>query len=239
MVQPLNQRTIRAATKGATQYVQDEKIQISRRTITKFQYGNRWPDEYNSYVTSERRNNQYKDPNVFFRVMHKKPEWYARKFIFRPIIDTGAVIREAVLYANKIIHQQSRLYGVITGYYGSSFQIVVDGRLMQSLSQLDELDGNSVVSFRNVAAYGATVESNALNIARIGGVLYYAAQMIGKKYPQLGVRFVFTPSQYVRGADHKYQVPTLTIGSRDNVIDKLTRPGKNRRRRRREARRNA
>ena len=84
MVQPLNIRTIKSAVEGSRQYVQDEKIQIARRTITRFQYADRWPDDYNSFVTSEKSGNLYKDPSKFFRVMHYKPQWYARKFIFRP-----------------------------------------------------------------------------------------------------------------------------------------------------------
>ena len=236
MIQPLNIRTVKTAVKGATRYVQDEKIQISRRTITRFQYGDRWPDDYNSFVTSETRNNQYKDPDKFFVTMHRHPEWYARKFIFRPLYDSGKVIKEATLYANRIIHQQSQAYGVLTGFYGSSFDILVNRVKMTSLAQLDELNGDSVVTFLNTAPYASTVESNALNIARIGGVLFYAAQLVRKKYPQLGVRFVFAQAQYVQGANHIYQVPTLSIGSRANVIDKLSRPGKNRRRRNRRRR---
>ena len=231
MIQPLNIRTVKTAVKGATRYVQDEKIQISRRTITRFQYGDRWPDDYNSFVTSETRNNQYKDPDKFFVTMHRHPEWYARKFIFRPLFDTGKVIKEATLYANRIIQKQSQAYGVLTGFYGSSFDILVNRVKMTSLAQLDELNGDSVVTFLNTAPYASTVESNALNIAKIGGVLFYAAQLVRKKYPQLGVRFVFAQAQYVQGANHIYQVPTLSIGSRANVIDKLSRPGKNRRRR--------
>jgi len=236
MIQPLNQRTVKTAVKGATQYVQDEKIQISRRTITRFQYGDRWPDDYNSFVTSETRNNQYKDPEKFFVTMHRHPEWYARKFIFRPLFDTGKVIKEATLYANRIIQKQSQAYGVLTGFYGSSFDILVNRVKMTSLSQLDELNGDSVVTFLNTAPYASTVESNALNIAKIGGVLFYAAQLVRKKYPQLGVRFVFAQAQYVQGANHIYQVPTLSIGSRANVIDKLSRPGRNHRRRNRRRR---
>ena len=236
MVQPLNIRTIKSAVKGATQYVQDEKIQISRRTITRFQYADRWPEEYNSFVTSETRKNQYKDPERFFVIMHRHPEWYARKFIFRPLFDTGKVIKEATLYANKIIHQQSQTYGVVSGFYGSSFDILVNRVKLTSINQLDDLNGDSVVTFLNTAPYASTVESNALNIARIGGVIFYAAQLVRKKYPQLGVRFVFAQAQYVQGANHKYQVPTLSIGSRANVIDKLSRPGKNRRKRNRRRR---
>lgn len=216
---------------GAAQYVQDEKIQISRRTITAAQYRGSWPDEYNSFVTSETRNNQYKDPGKFFATMKRHPEWYSRKFIFRPLYDTSDIIKEASLYANRIIHQQSRTYGVRSGFYGSSFEMRINGALANSMAQLDNMDGDSVVTFLNTAAYAATVESNALNIAKIGGVLFYAAKMVGKKYPQLGVRFVFTPAQYVQGAEHKYSVPTLSIGPRTRVVDKLTRPGKNRRRR--------
>jgi hypothetical protein len=232
-LKPFNIQNIKGAVRNVTQFVQDDKIEISRKTITKFQYAGSWPDKYNSFVTSETRRNKYENPSRFFITMKKHPEWYAKKFIFRPIRDTSKVIRDAVLYANRIMHEQSRLYGVVSGFYGSSFDIAVDGKTVNSMAQLNELDGESVVRFVNTAPYASTVEKNALYYTKIGGVIFHAAQLVLRKYPELGVRFVFAPAEYISGANHPYQVPTLTIGSRENVTDKLSKPGKNQRSRRR------
>jgi hypothetical protein len=235
-VDPLNIRTIKASIKGAAQYVQDEKITISRTTITKQQYAGNWPDEYNSFIGSETRRNLYTDPDKFFRVMHSKPQWYSRKFIFRPIRDTAKEIREATIEANRIVHEQSQKYGVKSGHYGSSFVIMVDRKPITSINQIDSLTGESTVSIVNTAAYASRAEVNALYYSKIGGIIYYAAQVIQRKYKALGVRYVYSKPAFVPGANSIYDVPTLTIGPRSKVIDKLSKPGKALRRRRRSRR---
>jgi hypothetical protein len=236
-MQPLNIRTIKSAVTGARQYVQDEKIQVSRRTITRFQYGDRWPDDYLSYVTSETKRNQYKDPIKFFRVMHAKPEWYARKFIFRPLIDSADEIRQATIDAHRIVIDQASKYGTVSGHYASSFRVLLDDQLLSGISKLDNLNNDSVTKILNTAAYAGTVEKNALYFSQIGGVIYYAAKVIQKRYPRLGVRFGYFKSVNVAGTTSKYDVPVLTIGTRDRVIDKLVRPGKRHRRRNRRSNR--
>jgi hypothetical protein len=239
-VKPLNMRTAQAAVLGAAQYVQDRKIEISRVTITNQQYAGRWPDEYNSFVSSETRNNQYKDPDKFFRVMHYKPQWYARKFIFRPV-NEAVRIKEAVQYALAIIDQKTAEYiaapnvtgkpSVTTGAYGASFKLMNNYTLLRGLGDLDNIDARAQIQIANVAPYASTIERNALYYAKTIGVIYYAAQMVMKKYPEIGVRFTFPKAATIPGALAKYQTPMLTIGSRAVVIDKLTRPGKNLRRR--------
>ena len=238
-IQPLNIRTIKSAVAGAQQYVQDEKIKISRTTITKMQYADRWPEEYYSYVTSERRGNQYKDPAKFFRVMHSKPELYTKRFIFRPIIDTSGVIRKAAIEALAIAVRQANMFNVISGRFVSSFKMYVDGRLA-TVSDLDNLNSDSIVQIYNTAPYASTLEANAYRYrASIGGIVYYAAQKIKAAYPELGVRFLFTQANYLPDVNHIYATPVLTIGSRANVIDKVSAPGKRARRRRRDRRKAA
>lgn len=238
-IQPMNIRTIKSAVEGARQYVQDEKITISRTTITTAQYRGRWPEEYNSFVGSETRGNRYKDPDRFFRVMHAKPQWYSRKFIFRPVSDVARILRDASLYANEIIHQQAAKFTSpqSTGHYSRSFRLLVDGTLATE-SSLNNLSNNSVVSFINTAEYGAWLEAYSLYYrASIGGVLYYAGQKVRAKYPEIGVRFIYQQAVNTPGVSHKYAMPVLKLGSRENVIDKLSKPGKNIRRERRSRRR--
>lgn len=241
MVQPLNQRTVHTAIKGARQFVQNEKIQIARRTITREQYRGRWPDEYNAFLTSETSRNQYKDPERFFRVMAAKPDLYARKFIFRPVVDSSALIREATTEAFRIIIQQTQRYiaapnvsgspNLSTGAYASNFQIMVNGTPARNLSQLDSLSREDTTTIVNTSPYASTVEKNALYFAAVDGVIYYAAQMIARRYPQLGVRFVYQRAHAVPGTHSRYEVPSLTIGTRDRVIDRIRKPGLRHRRR--------
>lgn len=230
-VQPLNQRTIKAGVKAAAQYVQDEKIEISRKTITKFQYAERWTEDYVAFVASERRNNLYKDPDKFFRVMHSKPEWYARKFIFRPIGGNMELVKLAGLLALRIVIEQARRYGTESGHYASSFQIGVNHRPATSLEDLNNLDPTDAVTLVNTAAYASTIEWRAIEFNKMEGIIYYAAQVVRRRYPTLAVRQVYLKSNTL--AAHKYSVPSLAIGLRGSVIEKSVKPGVNNRKEKR------
>ena len=227
-VQPLNQRNIAGTLERVRQFVQDEKIQISLRTITKFQYQDRWPDEYNSFVISERKNNLYKDPAKFFKSMHDNPKFYNRKFIFRPLnAEYAKYIRLATIDAHRLIIEQLQRYiaarnvsgtpNISTGHYATMIQLAVDGRPLSSVSQLNNLTSNSVVSIMNTAEYAARAESVAYYYAGIQGIFYYAAKMVGKRYPMLALRFSFVRTN--RGGR-----PRLLIGTSENVNYKLQKP---------------
>lgn len=240
MVQPLNQRTIHAAVNGARRYVQEEKVQIARRVITREQYRGRWPDKYFSYRRRETRNNLYKDPEVFFRVQAAKPEWYADKWIFRPL-DEGAAkfIRQAAIEAHRLIIEQLQKYisapnvsgtpNISTGHYASMIRIRKNNADLATLAQLDNLTGEDVVYLSGLAEYATRAESNAFHFARVGGIFYFAAQFLRRKYPMLNFRFSFVRSgNAVLGAPRSpgSSHPVLAIGTTQTVTPKLQRPRK-------------
>lgn len=227
----LNIRTIQSAVTGIAQHIQDSKITLSRDTIRKMRSAGRWPDEHLSYVASETARNEFKDPARFYRVMSGRPQWYARRFIFRPKVDSSHRIREATIAAHRIVIKQARQYGYQTGHYASSFTVMLNRVPLANLSQLDSLTADDTTQIVNIAAYAAAVEKNALYFSRIGGVLYYAAKRIQKLYPELAVRYVYNKAESIPGTYSKYDVPTLTIGVPGKVRPKLTRPGLKHRRR--------
>lgn len=227
-IEPFNVQTVIGSVTRVAQWVQDEKIQIARRTITREQYRETWPDEYNSYIKKVATANLYKDPERFFRVMHNSPKLYASRFIFLPIRDTSKYLKEATLAANSIILRQAKLYGRKTGHYFNSFRVELDNQLMTNTAQLDSLDADSFVVISNIAAYASTVERNAVYYSQIGGVLYYAAKRINRMFPQLGVVFAYMNAEDARsiGSYSKYPVPYIAFGSRASVADSITRPGR-------------
>jgi hypothetical protein len=257
-IPPLNQRTIKGAIGGAIQYIQDEKIVISRTTLTKLQYAGRWPAEYLSYHTSENRQNLYRSPDKFFRVMHASPKKYKKKFIFRPIADEVTDVKRATLDAMDIIEKKTREYiaatntpkhpggkprpSESTGLYASQFKVRIDGKLIRSFAELDEIDADSVVSIYNSLPYAARSEAIAVEYAKTMGIIYFAAKTISKSslYPNIGVRFRFRKPAEVPDVisfdGRVYNVPTLEIGSRRSVSPELSRPGKKVRSRRRKNR---
>ena len=170
--------------------------------------------------------------------MQSKPDLYARKFIFRPL-DEGAArdIRAATVDAYNIILRQTQKFiaapnvsgspNTTTGHYVSSIRISLDNQLIKNVSDLDTLNGNSVVSITNVAEYATRTESNAFYFAAVGGIFYYAAKEVGKKYPQLSFRFSFVrQGNKIFGQSRApgSSFPVLLIGTRQSVIYKLEKP---------------
>ena len=228
---PLTIDTVQDSVLGATQFVQDKKIEISKKTIAGLQIAGRWPGDYDSYVTKENPQNRYKDPTTFFRIMHYKPKLFGRKFLFRAEQDLSRNIRLATYWAYELILRKASQYGTKTGFYGSSFVIAKDGVPIIDRSQLNDISPQSRITIFNTAPYAGVVEKNALEFARIGGVIYYAAQQLKRRHPELGISFGFPRSERVSGAYSKYNVPVLTIGQKSAVNGRIKRPGRNHRRR--------
>jgi len=220
------------------QYVQDKKIAISKSTISTLQSQGRWAEDYDAYITSEQPSNRYKDPAKFFRVMGYKPKLFGKKFLFRGDRDLSRNIRLATYWAFELILRQARKYGTQSGFYASSFVIAKDGVPITNRTELRDITPQTRIAIYNTAPYAGTVEKNALYFAGIGGVIYYAASQVRKRHPELGISFGFPRSQAVSGAYSKYNVPVLTIGQKSRVRTRLKRPGKNYRKREREAQSN-
>jgi hypothetical protein len=233
-IRNLTPGTIKLAVKGSVQFIQDEKIRISQNTIRKAQGLEQWPDEYLSFVGTVKKANSFKDPAKFFRVMHFKPNLWNKNFTFLPAIDDNKDLAAATRLADSVIKQQTRAYlnpprTISTGHYESRFKYLLNGADIKSYGQFDDAPGGSVVNIYNTALYAGALEKNALYYSRVGGILFFAAKRVKKAYPRLGVRFVYWRAVNTPGANHNYDVPVLTIGSRANVTDEIKRPGRNHR----------
>jgi hypothetical protein len=234
-VNPLNLKTVKLATLGAKQYVQSEKIRVSKNGIFQFYTQSRWPSEYLSYVGRVSNQTKFKDPNRFFKAMEDRPDLYAKDFIFQPVRDISGQLAEATRLVNSIVDKQARLYvnqpdSVVTGHYQSRFAFRLDGELIRNYSQFDNADNDSRVYIYNTALYAGTIEKNAVYYTKIGGVLYHAANVIRKAYPDLGVSFRYWKAARVPGTTSNYDVPMITLGSKTGVTDDIKRPGTNHRR---------
>jgi hypothetical protein len=228
-------------------FIQSEKVDISRENILSLQQQERFPQDYTSFHTSVTKNNRYPVPENFFTWMKRSPKLWDKRFIFVADTVTGPSIREAATYAMRVAKDQARKYGVDTGHLLNSFWPMIDGSLMSNPDQLDGLGEASVFQLVNTAAYASTSEVNAVYFAKIGGILFYTAKQVQKKYPDLGIAYTYTPANDVTGVplldkygkQHKYDVPTLTIGGKNNINWKWSQPGANRKRRQAGARRKA
>lgn len=233
-VKPLNISTIRATATNAAAAIQRRKIEVARTVIAKQQYAGRWPEEYVSYSGPVGRN-PFKNPVTFFGVMAHRSKDYAKRFTFLPISESAMLqLAEAAQYLYDIMTSQSWKYGIDTGLYSRSFLMYVRSasgrRQVTSFGDLDQLSEEAVFEATNAVSYASTIESNALNIAKIGGVLYFAAKQVQKRFPELGVNFGYRKAEEY-GFGHKYDTPVVTIGSRKVVRDRLVRPGRRHRER--------
>jgi hypothetical protein len=230
-IRNLTPGTIKLAVKGSVQFIQDEKISVSQDTIRKAQGLEQWPDEYLSFVGTVKKANSFKDPAKFFRVMHFKPNLWNKNFTFLPAVDDNQQLADATRLADSVIKSQTRAYlspvrTESTGHYASRFKYLLNGTDIKSYSQFDDAPAGSIVNIYNTALYAGALEKNALYYSKVGGILYYAAKRVRKAYPNLGVRFVYWRAANTPGANHKYDVPVLTIGNRANVTDEIKRPGR-------------
>ena len=246
---PLTQASVTGNTERITQFIQDYKIQVSNGTIRGFQNTGLWPEEYNSFVGSETRNNLNKDPKRFSEFMHSKPEWYGRKFIYRPVVDSSKQMLDALGLALELSLNQlrkyiaapniSKQYRPSTGYSAASFRMMRNNKIVTTRKDLDGITSSDTVQLVNTAFYASASERNAVYYAKVGGIMYYAAQQVKKSYPDLGVRFIFRKGENVPGATTHYKVPTITIGTRATVVDKIVKPGQKYRSRQRTKKRDA
>ena len=223
-------------------FIQSGKVNASKKTITKLQGEDRFSEEYTSYVTSITPNNRYADPANFFSWMERSPKKWDKKFIFIGAFDSNARIKQASIDAIRIAQAQTRKYGVDSGHLLNSLWPFINGRMINNpVEEFANAGSGPVFTLLNAAEYGATSETNALFYAKIGGIIYYTAKAIQRRYPELGVSYYYTEAAKV-GASHKYQLPTLAIGPASTVTGGLARPGSRRkaragRNRRRTARR--
>ena len=230
MAKPLNSQTVKAAISNMQLQVQSGKVRDSKKTIRKLQLSDRFSDDFTSFFTSIRSANEYRTPQKFFDKMEKSPKLWDKKFFY--IGERNTRLAEAALYAIGLIERKANQYGVITGLYRSSFKMMLDDRMFTNEARLLDpgIDSNSIFTIYNATEYASTSEVNALYYSRIGGIMFYAANHTFKRFPELGVVFNYTDAAL--GLTHKYAVPFLSIGPKREMIGGITRPGANRKGRR-------
>jgi len=235
-VQQLNSVTVKGGIKKVALFIQDSKVRISKDTLTKLN-GGTLPAEQYSWVDSKTRNNLYKEPQRFYTTMLATAGAWDEDFFYEPIQNFAVQIREASIEAFKIVYDKTREYIAApnvsgkpdppTGYLQSSYRIRIDGTDIASTNDLKTMGPKSTVSIINLAEYSSKAEVNALYYANTGGIMYYAAEMITRKYPDLGIRMGWVNADTVGGLPHKKNLPVIFIGPKALVKAGIQKPGVN------------
>ena len=238
----LTRKAVQQLNKKITTYVQVRKVNASKITINNFQVRNEFAlnDQITSYVTSTHQSNRYENIDRFYRVMNKSPKyWNKRFFYYGPRGGSNERILAAALMAIEIAEQKTLAYPRIssTGHLLDSIRTYVNGPYTETPAlDIRRSKGSALFELVNIAEYGSTAEARAVYVTRQQGLLFYAANRVQRRFPELGIMFRYAKAEAF-GLPHVYNVPVLTIGSIDDVSGPWVRPGENIRRRKRERRR--
>ena len=244
MRQTLDPLAIKKLSNNIRLQIQRGKVSASKSTISRLQAKNQFApnEDIISYVSSLSAANRYLDINRFYTWMERSPKKFNSKFFYRSTSDvSNERIMEAAMMAIEIAERNTRSYPIhtTTGHLFNSIRTFVNGpEALTPLTAIKNSEGSAVFEMANIAEYGSTAEARALYITKQGGLLFYAADRVQKKFPDLGIMFRYAKAEDF-GLPHKYNVPVLTIGSTDDVSGPWVRPGNNHRRRQKEYNRKA
>jgi hypothetical protein len=263
MPQELNVTAVRRLNKNIKLSIQAAKVDGSKRTINKLQSRGQRVDgviqgefapnkDITSYVVSKHQQNKYNDISKFYSTMLKGEKWWDKRFYFfgPPTGGNNERIVQAAAMAIEITERQTASYPknyssagprqtASTGHLKRSISPFVNGKYsLNPARDIASSSGSALFELANIAEYGSTAEARAVYVTRQNGLIFYAANRVQSKFPELGIMFRFAEAADF-GLPHVYNVPVLTIGSPEDVNGPWVRPGGNIRKERKRNRRMA
>lgn len=239
MAMMLDIRGAEIAIENLKASVQAGKVRASRKAIAEPALSDSWKDKKNivSYVTSTNPKNRQRNLETFYSSMiATSDKTWDKKFIHlrsdRVAGGDYSRIAKAAAMAMRIVEEQNRKYpkyyykrgNSIYRYPPSSPGLRKSVRTYVNLKDTrtpftDIKSSKDVPMFEitNIAAYGSTAESEALTRAKIGGIIFFAAQRVQRAFPDLGVLFYYSDSADYGVTDHFYKLPVLVISSDERV----------------------
>lgn len=210
--------------------LQEEKLKYSTDAIKWMRSEGHFPEEDEgiiSFHTSTHRDKRYDDISRFYSYMAKSPKLWNKRFIF--VAKTNE--RENIMAASEMAIEIAALrVPVDKGNLLASLRYYVDGYLESDpVRKMEQTEGNPIFAMRLSAEYASSVEARSyFGIGKAeaykGGILYYAAQRVARKFPSLAVIF-----NYEKGLGHQYDIPVIHIGSKDDVQGRFSKPGRRQR----------
>jgi hypothetical protein len=177
--------------------------------------------------------------------MIKSPKYWDKRFIYIPEQGTDSEVNEriakAAVLAKQLAERQYQAYPRMrsTGLLKESVVTEVNGkREFITTPAILKSEGTAYFTLYNTAEYASTAEARAVYVTMQRGLIFYAANRVQTKFPDLGVRFTYMP-QAEHGLPHIYDIPLLEISSKENITGPWSKPGTNMRARRRDERRRA
>ena len=248
MTAELDLKAIRQIRRTLVKGVQDEKIKASMDWVRYMRNEGVFPEDPKqqvSYTTSTNQGNRYVGASRFWVAMDKSwaKNWKKRFIHVGSDENLTQRIADASEWAfNQVLIRTQSYPDPSLGYpqTGTLLRNVtatvnnrnVDGGMRQAILRSEE---TPVVHISNYAEYGSTAEARSYYSAQ-GGIIFYVAKQLQRRYPDLGITFYYDKAQD-RGLPHIYDVPTLAVSSPENNFGKWSVPGDRTRRRARAIRR--
>lgn len=226
---------------GVAKFINDTKIDITERAMKRLARTVRWPTHeagVTGYIGST-QSRRFKNLNQFFGYVAKNPDLYPRRWVFEPEnVGNAEEMKSCIAFIYREAEIQQRKH-YKTGRMMIRYLMLMKqkGKYPQVLHTppfSDEIVFGTEMIVVNVAEHASSVEAHSYERAKTGGILYMAAEMAKRKWPELVIRFSYTNLDKLGlPLTHKYAVPYVRVGFRGNEMkSKLTRPGRNIRRRR-------
>ena len=241
-VREISKQTVNETQIRLFSSIQLGKVKASRAELYNLQLQGRFPNDpyIVSYVATVNAKNRYPRLKRFYAKMLESPRRWRSQFIHMRT-DTGTgntVVAEAALMAYNLVYQQTmrnypgkytttrnRRYGPSNPGLTSYIHSFVNGKEVRTATSaygaLLKSTGEAQFEITNTAAYASTQEAFAYMAAKIGGIIYYAAKQVQKRYPQLAVLFYYADSADFGVTSHKMVLPVLTISSEQRVLGRL------------------
>ena len=221
-----------------TTLIQKEKVRAGGDLVRRAQDDGNLPKDTKELIaahTSLHRNNIYRDYDRFQTYMVKSPKLWKKRFYYASkTVGSVEQIVDAATMAVDIVARRTLDYpdydGPVDkraghpGFLMRSITMMVNGEVTTSPENQLRRDGaGSVFELTNTAPYASTAEARSY-LMRNGGIIFYAANRVQRAFPQLGVLFTYSGSVGI-STGHKYAIPLLVIGPRDQVDGKWATPG--------------
>lgn len=244
---------------NAQSWIQAAKGSAAGKAMTRLSASGSWPadpKEVYSYIGKTSSTRQFKDIKIFLGYNRKNPQLYAKPWRFEPLnVATAEDVIEAAAYAYRLLQTRPRgMFKNPTGRYEASHLLM--GRNSEGVTQVlrnvpeaKRMDNLSQLWLTNTSEYASTVEANFFERHKNGGIYYFVAQKTAQAFPNLNITFTYMNIDRLgrgKGASltglpqvHKYMVPLIRIAQRGNFKARMSRPGRNIRRRASQARKKA
>ena len=224
-------------------WIQAQKVKATGQAMSRLASQGRWPKQWSdkgeitAYIGKTLSNRQFKNVDEFLGYVRKTPLDYKKAWRFEPTnVANQADIKAAADFAFRQVRSELGKIPVRTGNLRNSVMYMVrekKGAEPRLFFGDVDLQRSAELLIVASAEYASSVEAHYFQRVKNGGMVYQAAKLTAKRFPNVIVRFSYTNLDKLGlPLAHKYAVPYIRIALRGGSVKQhFARPGRNIRRR--------